>query len=159
MYKTILVPIDLTEDNMSRLVIPHVENFARQEDAHIHFLAVLPPLSSFYGMGSLPVGHYPSEKDRLQHAEAGLRQVAAQFNLPEDRVHCTIAIGAPRDRILLQAEEIGADLIIVASPGHHHLPARVDGRVGRAPRVYRRTGRTLSHLAAGVMPACRQGGR
>ncbi|AIJ10015.1 MULTISPECIES: universal stress protein [Edwardsiella] len=115
MYKTILVPIDLTEDNMSRLVIPHVENFARQEDAHIHFLAVLPPLSSFYGMGSLPVGHYPSEKDRLQHAEAGLRQVAAQFNLPEDRVHCTIAIGAPRDRILLQAGEIGADLIIVAS--------------------------------------------
>lgn len=76
---------------------------------------MLPPLSSFYGMGSLPVGHYPSEKDRLQHAEAGLRQVAAQFNLPEDRVHCTIAIGAPRDRILLQAEEIGADLIIVAS--------------------------------------------
>ncbi|AOV97101.1 universal stress protein F [Edwardsiella hoshinae] len=115
MYKTILVPIDLSEDNMSRLVIPHVEHFAKQEDAHIHFLAVLPPLSSFYGMGSLPVGHYPSETDRLRHAEAGLRQVAASFNLPDDRVDCHVAIGAPRDRILEQAQSIAADLIIVAS--------------------------------------------
>nr|WP_269208653.1 hypothetical protein [Edwardsiella ictaluri] len=41
MYKTILVSIDLTEDNISRLVIPHVETLARLEDAHIHFLAVL----------------------------------------------------------------------------------------------------------------------
>ncbi|ACR68930.1 universal stress protein F [Edwardsiella ictaluri] len=115
MYKTILVSIDLTEDNISRLVIPHVETLARLEDAHIHFLAVLPKLSSFYGMESLPVGHYSSEKDRLQHAEAGLQQMAARFNLPDDRTHCTIAIGSPRDCILLLAEEIGADLIIVAS--------------------------------------------
>ena len=41
MYKTILVPVDITEPELTQQVIPHVNALARLEDSHVHFLAVI----------------------------------------------------------------------------------------------------------------------
>ncbi len=50
MYKTILVPIDIDEDNLLNKAITLVENIAKREDPYVHFLYVLPklPQSSYY---------------------------------------------------------------------------------------------------------------
>lgn len=50
MYKNILVPIDIDEDNLLNKAITLVENIAKREDPYVHFLYVLPklPQSSYY---------------------------------------------------------------------------------------------------------------
>lgn len=37
MYKTILVPIDIDEDNLLNKAITLVENIAKREDPYVHF--------------------------------------------------------------------------------------------------------------------------
>ena len=47
MYKTILVPVDITEPELTQQVIPHVNALARLEDSHVHFLAVIPSRATY----------------------------------------------------------------------------------------------------------------
>ena len=42
MAKKILVPVDISEMELTQQVIPHVEEYAKHDDAMIHFLAVIP---------------------------------------------------------------------------------------------------------------------
>ncbi|HGN1279836.1 TPA: universal stress protein [Proteus mirabilis] len=89
MYKTILVPIDIDEDNLLNKAITLVENIAKREDPYVHFLYVLPklPQSSYYRL----------------------------VMNPEDRIETHICIGKPRDGILQIADQVNADLIVVSS--------------------------------------------
>ena len=41
MYKTILVPIDLTEDELTSKAVRHAVNLAKQSGANIHLIHVL----------------------------------------------------------------------------------------------------------------------
>lgn len=116
MYKTILAPIDLAEIELTRKVIPHVNSLAKSGVPHIHFIAVLYPMLAYYEFGlSQPDRLLPSDDERLQIALAELKKTVKDFDIPEDRVHCTVEMGAPRDKILTLADEINADLIIVGS--------------------------------------------
>lgn len=116
MYKTILAPIDLAEIELTQKVIPTIHSLANIDYPHIHFLAVLSPMLSYYEYGlSHPERLLPSDDERLQIALAELKKAVMAFDIPEGRVHCSVEIGAPRDRILNFADEINADLIVVGS--------------------------------------------
>ncbi|WP_431222255.1 universal stress protein [Serratia sp. L9] len=116
MYKTILVPIDLAEIELTQKVVPHINSLSKMDDPHIHFLAVLYPMLAYYEFGlSQPDRLLPSDDERVQIALAELKKVTKLFDIPEDRIHCSVEIGAPRDRILNLAEEISADLLVVGS--------------------------------------------
>ncbi|HKM98459.1 MAG TPA: universal stress protein UspA, partial [Buttiauxella sp.] len=64
MSKKILVPIDISEVELAQQVIPHVEGYARQDDAMIHFLTVIPDYTYFasYGLGYTSVA--PDARER-----------------------------------------------------------------------------------------------
>ncbi|SPY78282.1 Universal stress protein F [Providencia rustigianii] len=51
MYKKILVPIDLLEDDLNEKIISHVESLAKLGTPEIHFLSVLPSVELFFGIG------------------------------------------------------------------------------------------------------------
>lgn len=115
MSKTILVPIDISEMELTQQVIPHVEGYAKLDDATIHFLAVIPDYAYFasYGLGYSSVA--PDVKEREATALASLNEIVAKFSLPDDRVVTHVLSGTPKDHILGLAEEINADVIILAS--------------------------------------------
>ncbi|UNK61598.1 universal stress protein UspF [Buttiauxella ferragutiae] len=115
MSKKILVPIDISEMELTRQVIPHVEAYARQDDATIHFLAVIPDYTYFasYGLGYTSIA--PDAREREVAAMKTLSEIVAQFSLPGDRVKKHVLSGTPKDHILQLAEDIDADVIILAS--------------------------------------------
>ena len=115
MSKKILVPIDISEVELAQQVIPHVEGYARQDDAMIHFLAVIPDYTYFasYGLGYTSVA--PDAREREVETMNILSELVAKFSLPDDRVEKHVLSGTPKDHILQLAEDIDADLIILAS--------------------------------------------
>ncbi|HEC5315446.1 TPA: universal stress protein, partial [Citrobacter freundii] len=44
MNRTILVPIDISDSELTQRVIAHVEAEAKIDDAQVHFLTVIPSL-------------------------------------------------------------------------------------------------------------------
>lgn len=115
MSKKILVPIDISEMELTKQVIPHVEGYAKQNDATIHFLAVIPDYTYFasYGLGYASV--VPDVREREAEAMKALSEIVAKFSLPGDRVEKHVLSGTPKDHILQLAEDIDADVIILAS--------------------------------------------
>ncbi|HCH51423.1 MAG TPA: universal stress protein [Proteus sp.] len=115
MYKNILVPIDIDEDNLMNKAIPLVEDIAKNEDSYVHFLYVLPklPQSSYYRL--VMNGDQLDQGCLKTSAETEVKKIIERFDLPDDRVDTHICIGKPRDAILQVADEIDADLIIISS--------------------------------------------
>ena len=115
MAKNILVPIDISEMELTQQVIPHVEEYAKHDDATIHFLAVIPDYTYFaaYGLGYTSIA--PDAKAREEAAMETLSDIVAKFSLPDDRVKKHVLSGTPKDHILQMADDFDADVIILAS--------------------------------------------
>ncbi len=115
MSRKILVPVDISEMALTQQVIPHVEEYARLDDATIHFLAVIPDYTYFasYGLGYASIA--PDTKEREAAAMEALSEIIAKFSLPDDRVVKHVLSGTPKDHILQLADDIDADVIILAS--------------------------------------------
>ncbi|MEY2343938.1 hypothetical protein I3679_006000 [Proteus mirabilis] len=48
MYKTILVPIDIDEDNLLNKAITLVENIAKREDPYVHFFVCFTKVATIF---------------------------------------------------------------------------------------------------------------
>ncbi|RKQ41207.1 universal stress protein UspF [Enterobacter sp. R1(2018)] len=115
MSKKILVPVDISEMELTQQVIPHVEEYAKQDDARIHFLAVIPDYTYFasYGLGYSSIA--PDMKEREAAALETLTDIVSKFSLSGVRVEKHVRSGTPKDHILQLADDIDADVIILAS--------------------------------------------
>lgn len=113
MYKSILVPVDILAEGLTSSAISHAVYLAKLSDAKVMLCHVLPISSAIinsYAMG------YAELKDRASvKAEEELKKLVAGIDLPEDRLSYSIAFGSPRDEIVSMADEVDADLIVIAS--------------------------------------------
>ena len=113
MYKTILVPIDLTEDELTSKAVRHALNLAKQSDADLHLIHVLPISSAIinaYALGYMEI------KDRATvKAEADMQMLLDSIDLPKEKINYTITFGSPRDEIINTSKEIKADVIVIGS--------------------------------------------
>lgn len=118
MYKKILVPIDLLEDDLNLKIIKHVEELAKLGSPEIHFLSVLPNAELFFGIEVtiLPESQENSA-ERSALALKALEEVIKDIKIPDDKIVCQIGIGSAKDEILSYADDIKADLIVL---GSHH---------------------------------------
>lgn len=116
MYKTILVPIDVTEDALTELVIPHVNSLQKLNNANVHFLAVTAPISNYlrYGGTILP-GDFPDDEKQAKIILDKLNEKVKLFSVPADKVYITSSVGSVKDEILAIATEINADIILLGS--------------------------------------------
>ncbi|MWN31400.1 universal stress protein [Gilliamella sp. Pra-s65] len=113
MYKKILVPIDVLEDELTKKVIPHVECLARLSNAEVIFFHALPVSSAIINAYSFGFDEF---KDHATvQTEQYLHQLMNSINLPHEHLSFSIAFGHPRDEILALADEIKPDLIILGS--------------------------------------------
>ena len=113
MYKKILVPIDVLEDELTQKVIPHVECLAKLSNAQVIFFHTLPVASAIVNAYSFGFDEF---KDQATvQTEQWLHRLIDTINLPRENLSFSIAFGNPRDEILHLAEEIEPDLIILGS--------------------------------------------
>lgn len=115
MSHTILVPIDISETNLTNQVIPHVEAQAKIDDAKVHFLTVIPSVPYYAALGLAYSAELPDKDNLKGDALAKLNEIVKQFNLPDDRTETHVIYGSPKDQILKFADDVHADLLIIAS--------------------------------------------
>lgn len=115
MSRTILVPIDISDSELTQRVISHVENEAKIDDAQVHFLTVIPSLPYYASLGLAYSAELPAMDDLKAEGKSQLEDIIQKFNIPTDRIHIHVAEGAPKDKILELAKTLPTDLIIIAS--------------------------------------------
>ncbi|MBM3607361.1 MAG: universal stress protein [Alphaproteobacteria bacterium] len=115
MFRTILVPVDLAEIEISRKAIEVATSLAQQSGSALRFMTVLQFLPATY------LDYIPANYDEKQKAWAQeeLDKITARIDLPKERVSSAIRTGGIYPEILAEADQWGADLIVIGS----HRPA------------------------------------
>ena len=115
MFKTILVPVDLTELAISRPALEKAVALAEWSGAALRLLNVQQLLPATV------MDYVPSDFDeqQKQEAETQLASIAAKLPMPAERVSTAVRVGGVYPEILAEANAWGADLIVIGS----HRPA------------------------------------
>ena len=113
MYKTIIMPVDVFEMELSDEAVRHAE-FLAQQDGVIHLLHVLPGSSSF------TMSRFTADlrrfEEHLQHeAETRLKTRAGHFSIDPSRIKMHVRFGNVRDMVNELANEIKADVVVIGS--------------------------------------------
>ena len=111
MYKTILVPVDLVEVGTAQPAIDAAVSLAVASQGTIRLIYVRSVAPVTY-MEFIPPGF---DEEQQQDAEQKLAEVAAGVALPAERVSATVRLGSVYNEVLQEAEETGADLVVVGS--------------------------------------------
>ena len=131
MYKEILLAIDLNDIDSQRKAVQTAIDLARAFSAQVHVETVVPN----FGM-PIVASFFPRdfENQALETAKQALHNFVEQ-SLPEDlTVQRIVGHGNIYEEILRYADEVGADLIVMAS----HRPDLEDYLIGpNASRVVR----------------------
>ena len=111
MISRILLPIDVGHESSWRKALPMAAHLARG-GGEVHVLGIVHDVGSAWVASALPKNF---ERDAVREMEAQLESFVAE-HAPEGldaRTH--VSMGHVPQRILSVAEEIGADLIVMAS--------------------------------------------
>lgn len=115
MYESILVPIDVSEIDLTRQVIPYVQAHSVLNTARVHFVTVVPTLPYYSSLGLAYTAEMPKIKEFQHTALMKLDEIVKQFNVPAMKIQTHAVSGSPKDKILELAKAIDADLIIIGS--------------------------------------------
>ena len=115
MFKTILVPVDLAEVEIAKPALDKAIALADWSGASIRLVNIQPLLPATY------MDYVPNDFDAQQKewAEKAMKELGAKVPLPQGRVSTVVRIGGIYPEILSEAEDWGADLIVIGS----HRPA------------------------------------
>ena len=105
MYKTIIMPVDVFEMELSDKAVRHAE-FLAQDDGVIHLLHVLP------GSASLSLHRFAADVRRF---EERLQTMVSHFTIDPSRIKQHVRFGSVRDEVNELAEELGADVVVIGS--------------------------------------------
>ncbi|EJA1631436.1 universal stress protein UspG [Escherichia coli] len=113
MYKTIIMPVDVFEMELSDKAIRHAE-FLALDDGVIHLLHVLP------GSASLSLHRFAADvrrfEEHLQHeAEERLQTMVSHFTIDPSRIKQHVRFGSVRDEVNELAKELDADVVVIGS--------------------------------------------
>ena len=111
MYKTIIMPVDVFEMELSDKAVRHAE-FLAQQDGIIHLLHVLP--------SSFTMSRFTADlrrfEEHLQHeAETRLQTMVGHFSIDPSRIKSHVRFGNVRDMVNELANEIKADVVVIGS--------------------------------------------
>ncbi len=131
MYKKIFVPIDLNQPSSWEIALPKAIEIAKAEGSKLILFTVVPD----FGMAMVG-SFFPKDyaEKAMEHAEYELTAVARNYVPADLDCTCYVRHGTIYKRIIKSAEELGADLIVLAS----HRPGTKDYLLGpNAARVVR----------------------
>jgi len=111
MYKKILVPIDLADQELAKPAVATAMMMAEQSHGTIRFINVL-PLTPVMLAEYVPPDF---EAQQRKAAEDALAIVVKETGLPAERASSTVRQGGIYQEILEEAAGIAADLIVMSS--------------------------------------------
>ncbi|EKT57443.1 universal stress protein [Providencia sneebia] len=116
MYNNILVPIDISEDTLTDKALKHAIYLAKASDAKLHLFHSIPDVSRFSMSYSYHYDLLASfAKKALERSEEQLKEIISKIDYPAEKISFNVVYGSPRDKVLVEAEEIDADLIVIGS--------------------------------------------
>ncbi|WP_272692331.1 universal stress protein [Providencia sp. PROV164] len=116
MYKTILVPVDISEDVLTDNALKHAVYLAKITNATIHLFHSVPDVSRFSMSYSYHYDLLSSfAKKAVERSEEQLKEIIEKIDYPSDKITYKVEFGSPRDKVLSEAESINADLIVIGS--------------------------------------------
>ena len=137
MYQNVLIPVDLAEASSWRKALPAAIEICRASGGTLHLMTVVPD----YGSPAV-AQYFPADFEERMIAESTkeLAALAAKI-VPEDvTVETLVVYGGIYEKILETADELGADLIVVAS----HRPELKDYLLSpNAARVVRQANQSV----------------
>ncbi len=80
MNRTIIVPIDISDSELTQRVISHVEAEAKIDDAEVHFLTVIPSLPYYASLGLAYSAELPAMDDLKAEAKSQLERSLKNLN-------------------------------------------------------------------------------
>ncbi len=124
MYKKIFVPIDLTQESSWQQALPVAVKMARESNAELAVFTVVPDLLMTLVGPFLPEDY---QVNMVKETEQNLKELLAQ-EVPKDVTALPYVRHGKRvyRQILTAADELGADLIVLAS----HRPENKDYLLG-----------------------------
>lgn len=137
MFKSILLPVDLSDTSSWQKAAPVAIALARQNGAKIHVITIIPD----YGM-PLVGSFFPHDfaDKALKATKAELEKFVAE-HIPAELLDGSTAVsGTIYKRILDTADDLGSDLIVISS----HRPEKADYLLGpNAARVVRHANQSV----------------
>jgi nucleotide-binding universal stress UspA family protein len=115
MFRSIIVPVDLSETDLSRPAIATAVAMAKQSGGRVTLVNVV-PIMPVMMLDTVPVSY---EAEVAEKAQASLAELAATVDLPAGRVSAVVKIGGVYHEVLDVATREEADLVLVGS----HRPA------------------------------------
>lgn len=112
MFKTILVPVDLSHEESWRTTLPMAAEMAQASGGTLHVTTVVPDFGA-----ALVQDFFPKDFERtsLDHAEVALEKLVASVVPDSVSVKLHLEHGSIRTHVLGRAKAISADLIVMAS--------------------------------------------
>jgi nucleotide-binding universal stress UspA family protein len=137
MYKNILLPVDISEDDSWKRALEIAVEYAQAFGSHLHVMTVVPD------SGMAMVSQYFS-KDAVNRIIEATNQSLHAFvegNIPKNiRVQHIVTTGNVYESIIDTAKKINADLIVMSA----HRPELKDYLLGpNAARVVRHSDRSV----------------
>lgn len=111
MFKKILVPVDLTELTISKPALDAAVELALHSKGALRLITVETLLPASF-MEYVPVEFDKTQEERANRA---LEEVSAGLSCPKENMSRTVRFGGIYVEILAEADEWGADLIVVGS--------------------------------------------
>ncbi len=132
MYKTVLVPVDLSHIEKGSKMIERAKYLADTSKSQLTLLNVIPEIPPYVAI-EIPSGLHEKV---VENAKADLRDLVRKHDLPSSTM-VVVESGNPANAILAYAKKENSDLIMVAShqPGlKDYLLGSVAGKVVRHAR-------------------------
>ncbi|MCI0466778.1 MAG: universal stress protein [Beijerinckiaceae bacterium] len=122
MFKRILIPIDLSELEVAKPALNAAVELALHPKALIRLLAVETLLPASF------MEYVPPEFDKSQEERANraLEEISTNLSIPKESLSHTVRFGGIYVEILAEAEDWGADLIVIGS----HRPSMATYLIG-----------------------------
>lgn len=122
MFKSILVPIDLSETVLANAALDAAIELAMASGGKLRLISVRSLMPATY-MEYIPADFDVNAK---AEAEAELKTLASGLALPHDRLSTVVRLGSVYGEVLDEAKACGADLIVVGS----HRPSMATYLIG-----------------------------
>lgn len=111
LYKKILIPVDLSEPAMSEKGEAAAIELAKISNAEIRLITVQFPTPLTF-MDYVPDDF---EAQLRENCDNALKELAARLDYPKERVSTVLRLGTVYAEVLAEADNWGADLIVVGS--------------------------------------------
>ncbi len=122
MFKKILIPIDLTELTIARPALNAAVELALQSKGALRLITIETLLPASF------MEYVPPEFDKSQEERAAraLDEISAGLSIPKESMSHTVRFGSIYVEILAEADDWGADLIVIGS----HRPSMATYLIG-----------------------------